>query len=417
MFYPASEKLLARFPTREDNLRAVDELLHQHGGDVLVMKNAAFILDLSEQSLAGLLDCYAELSVVSKEERAKCPRCIDELIELSSPSTWYCDHCGGTFDYDTPKKLECYRVTPSPKPKTTKHEDLQMLAKERIAHGRTRPWDILPEEDYLRSVTTLGAADQEWILHRLQLQGFCLLRWQGMSPSEHQLRSIEEFLGPVCTTQNGFNGKIKEINPTEAAEANTGDSAKELLFHTDGTQDGPLPPAILVFQYLTTPTLGGLSTFLDLTPVVLGLTEDEQLEILTELSYPDAAVCEKKGLRYEGPLVKPVCADQALSFRLRFDDKINVADRSESGFQRFKQRILSETKYLKYAPHEGDIAIFDNWRILHGRKSIEGGRHLRFHNRMWIKDLDDRHKGRYLLGVRGISSELILKVKQTNIGL
>jgi alpha-ketoglutarate-dependent taurine dioxygenase/protein-arginine kinase activator protein McsA len=418
MFYKESEKLLAELPTREQDIRDFDEFLHSHGGEVIYAKKIEFTLELPGGVAERLLKIYETEKVLERENRARCHHCKDEFAEFIFDTfdrkLWKCDACGETFEIDCLSAVECYRVKKSPKPKLLKREEKEMQLQDRINHGKVAPWKLLPEGDYLRSVTTFGAADQDWVLDRLQRQGFCLLRGQGMSPSKFQLQAIEEFLGPAFESQNGAEGKVKSINPSEAFAANTGDSSKELAFHTDGTQENTLPPALLVFQYETTPSWGGTSTFLDLTSLLLDLTDEEQLLIIEGLSLPDAAVCEKKGLRYEGPLVKPVCADQALSFRLRFDDKITVSPAAKQAYDLLLEKILAQTKYLKYMPHEGDIAIFDNWRVLHGRKSVEGGRHLRFHNRMWIKELDDRHQGKYLLGVRGLSPELIATVRKNN---
>lgn len=284
-----------------------------------------------------------------------------------------------------------------------------------LIYGKTDPWVSLNPQDYLRSCNTLGGAELEWILNSLERWGFCMIRLQGQGADKKLLQALESFLGPACESQNNVKGKIKEINPDEAKAANTGDSAKALAFHTDGTQQPELPPAILAFQYLTTQTFGGLSTFLDLTELLLELPSSERLEILTALAQPDAAKSEKKGMLYEGPLVVPVCAGNSLSFRLRFDDVMVVNPKYLEQFEKLKQRILRRSSYLSYSPQEGDIVIFDNWRVMHGRQSLEGTRHLRFHNRMWIDKLDSKHSGRYL-GVRGFSTRELAAIERASQG-
>jgi alpha-ketoglutarate-dependent taurine dioxygenase len=435
MYYPESEKLLAELPSKEDDITAIDHLLYNNQGKVIIVANAAFLLDLSEQSLTRFLTRYEQLSIVSRDERGKCPICENEIMEATfSPdrSPWYCDICGKDFLDDQVEKVDCFKVRPASRqvvvvteaPLLTNHNTQQTsplknngamnVNHDQLLHGKTNPWNMLDHSEYMRVITTFGAAEHEWVLGMLQSRGFCMIRFQGLTPSRNILTSIEDVLGPARPVQNGYQGKIKEITPDEAVAANTGDSAKALSFHTDGTQDTPLPPAILVFQYLTTPTHGGLSTFLDLTNVILEMSDTEQADVLTALAHFDAATSAKKGLSYTGPLVVPVCADQSLSFRLRFDEILTLAQPYQQAFDILKKRILDRADYLTYSPQEGDIAIFDNWRVLHGRKSLEGSRHLRFHNRMWIDALHKRHTGKYLLGVRGLSSELLIKIKQTN---
>lgn len=445
MLYPESAKLLADLPGKESEIRAIDALLANNQGRVVLVKNAAFLLDLSEEALERFLQHYEDFSVVRKEQRGTCPLCEHEMIESSfSPgdNLWHCDICGRTFDEERVEVVDCYRVKQLPR-RTMQvgevaaepyraqadNENAQSTAggfhvtAELIRYAKTRPWSALDADEYLRSVKTFGDSEIEWVLKMLEARGFCLLRFEGTGVQVEILQALESALGPARSKQNDFNGKIKQIEPKlqQSIEATTGDSARALGFHTDGTQDSPLPPAILAFQYITSPTFGGLSTFLDLTQVVHEMPEAERTKILTDLAHHDAAVSEKKGLRYEGPLVKPVCADQSLSFRFRYEDPaeikeavLTVAEPYRHSFELLHQHIAERSEWLTFAPKEGDIAIFDNWRVLHGRESVQGSRHPRYHNRMWIDSLHQRHQGKYLLGVRGLPSELIGKIKLLN---
>ncbi len=283
-------------------------------------------------------------------------------------------------------------------------------------HGKIRPWARVDKNDYFIPVKTFGDSEQERVLDNLQRFGIAQVRYQGTAPSTERLLSIESWLGPARESQNGHVGKIKSITPSEAFDATTGDSAKELLPHVDGTQD-TTTPAILVFEYETSPTFGGDSTFIDMARVLLEIPDNERWEILEALSQPDAAVSSKKGLRYEGPLIRPVCGGAGISVRLRFDPPSNpvmqVNSRYRREFDLLRSRILNRPERLTYSPQEGDVVFFDNWRLLHGRLKV-GGRHLRFHNRMWIDRLVDHRRGEYLLGVRGLSLATVTMIEQAN---
>lgn len=425
MFFPESEKLLAKAPSKEETIRELDNFLAQYNGKVVISSHAAFQLEIKESELYDLLELFLENEAIAKVERAKCPSCADEIIESDfSPGGkhWHCCHCGGEFRDREVEKMDCFSIrtiagyiaphTVSHRAKTIKEGSI--LDKEALAHGRIRPWKCLDESEYLVRNNQLNDAAQKNILENLEKRGFCLLRIEGLSPTTEILTAVERFLGPALENQNGALGKIKEITPKEAIEATTGDSAKELLFHTDGTQEPNLPPAILVFQYLTTPKFGARSTFLDLASVIQDMDEEELEKILTDLALPDAGTSTKKGLSYSGPLVKPVRNSQSLTFRLRFDHVLTIAAEAQNSFESLKNTILSPDRdHLSYAPQEGDIAIFDNWRIMHGRDAV-GGPHLRFHNRMWIRDLKQSIAANVLLGVRGLSNELLMQIKKTN---
>ena len=50
--------------------------------------------------------------------------------------------------------------------------------------------------------------------------------------------------------------------------------------------------------------------------------------------------------------------------RLRFDDVIEILDKSNEKFYNQLKSIDYDRKYnLTFLPHDGDIVIFDNWRL------------------------------------------------------
>lgn len=285
---------------------------------------------------------------------------------------------------------------------------------ELLTSGRIEPWTRLDSELCVRSVTTFGAGDQEWVLAMLEKYGVARIRSQGSPLSNHKLLSFEDWLGPARGIQNGVPGKIKQITPTEAHTATTGDSAKELGPHVDGTQD-ETTPAILVFGYETTPSFGGQSRFWDTSRILLEMPPEDRRRILRALSEPDAGVSDKKGLRYEGPLIRTVNSGRGLAIRYRGDDVLTVNPKYREEFELFRAAIETKTNSgLRYAPEEGEVVFFDNHRLLHGRGDLTGGRHLRFHSRMWIDRLSDDAAGKYQLGVRGIPVAELAEVEANN---
>lgn len=426
MYFPESEKLLAKAPSKEEHIRDFDKFLYAQNGKVIIVKNTAFYLDLRTTELLDFFPPFIESGTLTKEDRAECPKCPDELIEPDySPDNrqWQCCHCGGTYSEREVKIVDCYRIKKikiASEPNSVlrpidpeSKKGINVLDKEALAHGRIKPWKVLQESEYLVRTNQLNNAAEQNILENLEKLGFCLVRIEGQTPQAEILTAVEGMLGHAVESQNGVAGKIKEISPSEAIAATTGDSAKELAFHTDGTQEQDLPPAILAFQYLTTPKFGGRSTFIDLASVIHNFNDEELLQILKDLACPDAGTSEKKGLSYTGPLVKPVRNNQSLSFRLRFDEVLSINPNSQVSFRKLRDSILREKEYLTYSPQEGDIAIFDNWRVMHGRAAV-GGTHMRFHNRMWIQDLKQSLATKYLLGVRGLSSEVLVELRKIN---
>jgi alpha-ketoglutarate-dependent taurine dioxygenase len=390
------------------------------------VRHAADFVKVSRETLRSIFEELEGHSVLRSVVLPLCKEC-DEPVEHEPDEPPECDLCGKvvrsseteTCFFVISPVLYAPPAPPSPLPIAENNTRRSMSAtatlhvtEDALKFGKIHPWESIREDDYLKVVTTFGGAEQVHVLQRLERFGFCLIRFQGSSPSMDRFLALEQWLGTARERQNDHSGKVKQILPQEAVEATTGDSAKELLPHVDGTQDHPLPPAMLAFEYETTPSWGGVSTFVDMAHVLLSMTEQEREEILQTLARPDAAEISKKGLTYRGPLIRAVCNQHAVSCRLRFDHVLKLNENYRAQFDRLQKAVLDHPR-LEYSPLEGDIAIFDNWRVLHGRKAV-GGRHLRFHKRMWIDDLLDRHRGAYLLGVRGIANSLLSTIAALN---
>ncbi len=295
-----------------------------------------------------------------------------------------------------------------------------------LRDGQIQPWDILQEQDFLVHREKFDAEAERAVLEKLQRFGFALVRLTALTPESELLTSLEHSLGPACAEQNDYNeSKIKPIIPDPQKEAISGESGKELGAHVDGTQDNPLPPAMLAFQYMAGATHGGHSTFIDMADVLRNLSEGDLAKTLADLSQHDAAVCKKEKTRedgsvwkgsFSGPLIKPVCGDRAVSFRVRFDRVLKVPKKYQDSFEILQTAVLSrgQDRKLVFIPQVGDIAIFDNWRVLHGRLAV-AGRHERHHNRIWLKELATRHQGRTVLGVRGLSLDSLHLIKKNNL--
>lgn len=405
--------------------RVRSHLAAQDGDVPLRLHHVASFVKVSRETLLSIFEQLQGAGVLRSLPLPVCVEC-DEPVEQEPDDPPECDICGKIVR--GAKTETCffvisavpYAVPHAPQPLPLAENARSPMSANAFLHvtddalkfGRLHPWQSIREDDYLKVVTTFGGAEQTDVLQRLQRYGFCLLRFQGSSPSMDKFLSLEQWLGRARERQNDHAEKVKLIKPEEAIEATTGDSAKELLPHVDGTQDHPRPPALLAFEYETTPSWGGVSTFVDMAHVLLGMTESEREDILQTLARPDVAEISKKGLTYRGPLMRTVCNDHAISCRLRFDTVLKLNEGYRSQFERLKKAVLDH-QCLEYSPLEGDIAIFDNWRLLHGRKAV-GGRHLRFHKRMWIDDLFDRHRGTYLLGVRGLSNSLLSTIAALN---
>lgn len=346
---------------------------------------------------------------------------IDEPIE--------CDICSGRFDPDDTEWQDCFylkipitRTGSLKQAGTTNMSDQNPILNDGLqSHFRITPWKTLREDEYMLKIKQLGIGEQENVLGKLERYGICLIRWEAEPPSHARIESFDQWLGPIRNIQNDFQGKVKSIQPRSNVEANTGDSRSRLAPHVDGTQDDDTP-GILVFQYEFGPTWGGTSTFYDMAGMLGEMPQDRLEFIIKSLSLSDCAICSKQKeqsdggtweQKFEGPLIKPVCGEQSISIRIRLDDVLKVKEDCQSALDELKDAIQKWTHCVSYTPQEGDIVVFDNWRILHGREAV-GGRHQRIHDRVWIDRLLPKHDGRYLLGVRPLGNDLMAAVSRSN---
>jgi hypothetical protein len=66
-----------------------------------------------------------------------------------------------------------------------------------------------------------------------------------------------------------------------------------------------------------------------------------------------------------------------------------------------------------YLPRDGDIVVFDNWRVMHARDEIYG-EVQRHHRRVWIAVPRHEHQISYQLGIRPISPEIAARIREAN---
>jgi alpha-ketoglutarate-dependent taurine dioxygenase len=298
---------------------------------------------------------------------------------------------------------------------------------EAIHYCKITPWQHLEESEYLESCSALEPQVISRALEKIEKNGLCLIRLANHASNKEDFESmLEDSFGSLYESQNKFPGKVKKISPDPEADvaATTGDSPKDLPLHVDGTQTENTPP-ILAFQYVAGPKMGGYSTFLDLSYVLSQFNYEELDEILSVLSKKDCATFYKKNkfylegketvveLKYSGPIFTTECYAHSLSCRVNFGSIMTVKDEYLEQFNKFRDAVKN-VEVFSIKPMEGDIIIFDNWRLLHGRKSI-AGHHNRHHYRSWINELNRSNRRNYRIGIRPVHTYLTAKIHEQSI--
>lgn len=262
---------------------------------------------------------------------------------------------------------------------------------------RIKPWSSLSDREFLLESDQLREPEIAGIRQRLEWYGICQVRIRGAGADELLRQSLARAFGPVVAEQNDYAGEEKPIHPQRGVAPTTGDSAGEIGPHVDGTQDA-VQPAFVVFHYIHLQDYAGESTFWDLAQVVLELDPEKRGVLLRAMAHPHAGLFEKKGLRYHGPMVT-LTQQGHLALRERFDAVIEVHDSVRDAHAYLGDRL--KTRALEFIPGRGDMVIFDNTRVLHGRREL-GGDAPREHYRMWGHSLHPELRSEIHLGIRPI---------------
>jgi alpha-ketoglutarate-dependent taurine dioxygenase len=279
--------------------------------------------------------------------------------------------------------------------------------------GRIDPWygDLNPKELIL-DVDDVGDILQKQIFTALERKGICQVRITALSPESHVMKSVANLIGPLTKTQNKFKSDtVQLIVPKATGAKNSGNTLADLGLHVDGTQHKETP-AVLLFHYVSGAKLGATSVFVDIARALLDIKADRRNQILVNLARHDAAVFSKKGMVHKGPIFY-FSETGRLVCRVRFDNVISVHPECMDNFN-YIQKQFNEPRYrLEFKPREGDMIIFDNWRVLHARDEVYGLK-VRQHWRGWISNLKPAYQPDYFLGIRPFSADLAAKIQSAN---
>ena len=426
----AFARIAGRHESRKDAVGKLERYLAARGTTDGVRSNvAADFVDCPPEEVEGLLEELVEEQVLVRRDEWVCPGCDVPITgDVEADETRLCDECARYYRVDQVRVEPCYylRAPLVQKPRTDADGDgvfmgqnpLKVADSLRIA-GVT-PWKVLAEDEFTLPVDALEGGDKSTALRMLHKYGIVRIRMHGDPPSAQRLLSLENWVGPAREVQNDTPGKVKSLVPNYEAPPNTGDSSQALAPHVDGTQDEQTP-ALLAFQYETGGKWGAESTFLDTTAMLAELPEHDLRRILTVLARKDCATCTKtKGKwtqTFSGPIVQSQYGGLSVSIRLRDDDLLSVVDECAREFNELRElvRTWSDHNMIRYTPQDGDIVIFDNWRLLHGRAAV-GGNRQRIHDRMWIDRFLPVYDGQYMLGIRPLGNGLLNAIELANEG-
>ena len=189
-------------------------------------------------------------------------------------------------------------------------------------------------------------------------------------------------------------GRVLETNYGRVFDVRTVPQPKNLAYsdlglglHTDNPYREPVPGFQVLHALLASPD-GGDSLFGDGFAIAGHLrdTEPRAFDVLTRTAVPFSYRSSDAELHAERPLIQLTCggAVSAVHYNSRSIAPLPLADREAGAFyaayRRFAALLRDPRFQLKFKLRDGDLVMFDNQRILHGRtpfSSAKYPRHLR----------------------------------------
>jgi alpha-ketoglutarate-dependent taurine dioxygenase len=213
-------------------------------------------------------------------------------------------------------------------------------------------------------------------LGRLVREGVAFLR--GVSSTEDAIVEAVRPIGRIAETNYGLVFDVRSVaEPENLAYSDLG-----LGLHTDNPYREPVPGFQALHALISSPD-GGESVFADGFALAehLRRTDPATFERLSRTAVPFHYRSANAELYAERPLIQLDCRGAVRA--VHYNSRSIAPLRPEAGalfyeaYRRFA-RLLREPRFqLKFRLADGELVVFDNQRILHGRTPFSSARHAR----------------------------------------
>ena len=233
-------------------------------------------------------------------------------------------------------------------------------------------WVTLPDVQSHRSLRS------RWLTQLLQ-DGIAFL--SQVPSNDAGILEAATLAGQVLETNYGRVFDVRSVpQPENLAYSDLG-----LGLHTDNPYREPVPGFQVLHVLVASPD-GGESLFGDGFAIAehLRVTCPEAFAILAGTAVPFLYRSQDAELYAERPLIQLTCAGDvsAVHYNSRSIAPLQFASRDAappfySAYRRFAALLRDPRFHLKVRLRDGDLAIFDNRRTLHGRTAFSSARHPR----------------------------------------
>ncbi|HEY7887237.1 MAG TPA: TauD/TfdA family dioxygenase [Steroidobacteraceae bacterium] len=215
-------------------------------------------------------------------------------------------------------------------------------------------------------------------LRRLVTEGLAFLADVPAEPGA--LLATMPLVGQVAETNYGLSFDVRAVPDPE----NLAYSDRGLGLHTDNPYREPVPGFQALHVLVAAPD-GGESLFADGFAIAQQLRQEDPaaFEVLARTPVPFAYHSRNAKLNAERPLVQLSCRGEvvAVHYNSRSIQPLpfaaEAAERYYRAYRRFALLLREPRFMLRLMMRAGDLVVFDNQRILHGRTGFASARHPR----------------------------------------
>ena len=215
-------------------------------------------------------------------------------------------------------------------------------------------------------------------LTRLAQSGMAFLRH--VPTTEEGILEAMSHVGRVCETNYGRVFDVRAVpQPENLAYSDLG-----LGLHTDNPYREPVPGFQALHALIVSPD-GGESLFADGFALAehVRAHHPEDFECLSSTPVPFRYISKDADLYAERPLIQLRCDGQVSA--VHYNNR-SIAPFAEAGapsvgfygaYRRFAQLLKQPSFQMRHRLKSGELVLFDNQRILHGRTAFTSARHAR----------------------------------------
>jgi [2-(trimethylamino)ethyl]phosphonate dioxygenase len=249
----------------------------------------------------------------------------------------------------------------------------------------TRQWLEGAALDASRDFAWVGLAQMrddlklraDWLTRLLQ-DGIAFL--SGVPPQEAAILDTVSMIGRVAETNYGLVFDVRSVpQPENLAYSDLG-----LGLHTDNPYREPVPGFQALHVLIASPD-GGESLFADGFALAERLRADAPAAFarLTQTAVPFLYRSKDAELYAERPMIQQSCrgAVTAVHYNSRSIAPLRLAARDAQEFyaayRRFAALLRDPRLQMVFRMNDGDLVVFDNQRILHGRRGFSSARYPR----------------------------------------